>query len=122
MLTLVNEIEASILDQYPSVFSSLGTFQNACEIKLKPEGQPVVLYTARNVLLPLRKKIQEELTRMESLGVITEVEEPTAWCSGMVAVPKKSGRIRICVDLLPLNESVMREIWRCIHCPMLMRL
>ena len=35
---------------------------------------------------------------MESLGVITEVEEPTAWCSGMVAVPKKSGQVQICID------------------------
>jgi hypothetical protein len=28
----------------------------------------------------------------------------------MVVVPKKSGAIRICVDLKPLNESVKREI------------
>lgn len=27
----------------------------------------------------------------------------------MVVVPKKSGTVRICVDLKPLNESVMRE-------------
>ena len=27
----------------------------------------------------------------------------------MVAVPKKSGGVRICVDLKPLNESVMRQ-------------
>ena len=35
---------------------------------------------------------------------------PTEWCAGMVVVPKKSGAIRICVDLKPLNESVKREI------------
>ena len=28
----------------------------------------------------------------------------------MVVVPKKSGSIRICVDLKPLNESVLREV------------
>ena len=47
---------------------------------------------------------------MEKLGVISHVEEPTPWCAGMVVVPKPSGSIRICVDLKPLNESVMREV------------
>ena len=28
----------------------------------------------------------------------------------MVVVPKKSGTIRICVDLKPLNESVLQEV------------
>ena len=46
---------------------------------------------------------------MEALGVISKVEEPTPWCAGMVVVPKKFGKIRICVDLKPLNESVLRE-------------
>jgi hypothetical protein len=28
---------------------------------------------------------------METLGVISKVEKPTSWCSGMIVVPKKSG-------------------------------
>ena len=48
---------------------------------------------------------------MESLGVIYKVDQPTDWCAGMVAIPKKkSDDIRICVDLKPLNKSVMREV------------
>lgn len=54
--------------------------------------------------------MKEELTRMEALGVISKVDEPTPWCAGMVAVPKKEGAIRICVDLKPLNENVLREV------------
>ena len=45
---------------------------------------------------------------MEKLGVITRVEEPTDWCAGMVVVPKDD-KVRICVDLTRLNESVRRE-------------
>ena len=30
------------------------------------------------------------------------------WCAGRVVVPKKSGDVRICIDLKPLNESVLR--------------
>ena len=46
---------------------------------------------------------------MEQLGVITKIKEPTDWCAGMVAVPKPKGKVRICVDLTKLNESVRRE-------------
>ena len=48
---------------------------------------------------------------METLGVISKVTEPTPWCAGMVIVPKRSGDVRICVDLKPLNESVLRETY-----------
>ena len=47
---------------------------------------------------------------MQSLGVITKVDYPTPWCAGMVVVPKKSGEVRICVDLKPLNSNVLREV------------
>ena len=47
---------------------------------------------------------------MEAVGVISKVDQPTPWCAGMVVVPKKSGAVRICVDLKPLNESVLREV------------
>ena len=58
----------------------------------------------------LQLDVEQELTRMESMGVISKVDEPTPWCAGMVVVPKKSGNIRICVDLKPLNESILREV------------
>ena len=35
---------------------------------------------------------------------------PTEWCAAMVAVPKKTDSLRICVDLRPLNECVLREV------------
>ena len=47
---------------------------------------------------------------MEEMGVISKVDVPTPWCAGMVVAPKKSGAIRICVDLKPLNQSVLREV------------
>ena len=44
------------------------------------------------------------------MGVISKVDAPTPWCAGMVVVPKKTGAVRICVHLKPLNESVLREV------------
>ena len=46
---------------------------------------------------------------MGSLGVIAKVEDPTGWCSGMVVVPKQGNGVRICIDLIKLNQYVKRE-------------
>lgn len=52
------------------------------------------------------KQVKDEIEGMEQLGVIVRVSEPTKWCSGMVVVPKANNKVRICVDLTRLNESV----------------
>ena len=109
ILVQVDAIAKSIPEQYPDVFSGLGTFPETYQVKLKPDAEPFALFTPRNVPIPLQPKVQEELSRMESLGVISRVEQPTQWCSGMVIVPKKTGSVRICVDFRRLNESVLRE-------------
>ena len=33
------------------------------------------------------------------------------WCAGMVPVPKKNWKIRICVNMKCLNESMLREVY-----------
>lgn len=99
------EIE-DIWEQFPEVFTGLGTFKEEYEIKLKGDRAPYSLYAPRNIPIPLRHKVQQELDRIESLGVIRRVSEPTPWCAGMVVVPKKLGAIRICVDLKPLDDTL----------------
>ena len=71
--------------------------------------QPFALTTPRRVAIPLMNAVKEELTRMQKLGVISKVTETTEWCAGMVVVPKKNNKVRICVDLTKLNQSVKRE-------------
>ena len=55
------------------------------------------------------KAVEGEIQRMEELGVFAKVNEPTAWYAGMVVVLKANGKVRICVDLTQLNQSVHRE-------------
>ena len=99
----------NVQQQFPKVFGGLGTFREEYVIKLHDEASPHALYTPRNVPIPMREKDKKKLDHMESMGVISKVLEPTPWCAGMVVVPKKSGNVRICVDLKPLNRSVLRE-------------
>ena len=106
----LNTVQKYIPDEFPDLFTGLGKMKEMYTIKLKPNAKPHALFTPRNVPLPLRTKVQAELMRMESMGVISKVEVPTPWCAGMVVVPKQSGEVRICVDLKFLNESVLREV------------
>ena len=99
-----------IQKRFPKVFSGLGTLREPYQIKLKEGAVPHSIYTPRNVPIPLRDKVKEELHRMEAMGVISEIRDPTPWCAGMVVVPKRSGAVRICVDLKPLNQNVLREV------------
>lgn len=90
--------------EFPRPFNGLGNFGEPYKIKLKDDAKPYALFTPRNVAIPLRAKVLEELNWMESLGVISKVNEPTSWCAGL-----KSGDVRLCVYLKAFNESVMRE-------------
>ena len=112
LLQRINATHAADTDirkRFQKVFTGLGTLGEEYQIQLREGAMPYALYTPRNVPIRLRGKVREELERMEAAGVISKVDEPTPWCAGMVTVPKKSGAVRICVDLKPLNESILRE-------------
>ena len=100
--------EKELFERFPKVFNGLGTIGKEYEIKLKDNATPYALHV-RNIPIPLRPKVKQELERMEQMGVVSEVTEPSEWCAGMVVVLKRSGDVRICVDLKPLNESILRE-------------
>ena len=87
----------------------MGTIGEEYCIKRRDDARPYSLYVRHDVPIPLRPKVKDEFKRMESMGVISKINTPTDWCAGMVVVPKRSGDVRICVDLKPLNESVLQE-------------
>jgi len=43
------------------------------------------------------------------MNVIIPVEEPTPWISQIVVTPKKSGKLRVCIDPHKLNKALLRE-------------
>ena len=108
--TTVADYKSLVEKSFPEVFKGLGNLGDPYVIKLSQNAKPHAIYTPKTIALPMRVKAQEELEKMESMGVISRVEQPTQWCAGMVAVPKKNGKLRICVDLKHLNEAVQREV------------
>ncbi|KAI3374568.1 hypothetical protein L3Q82_021135, partial [Scortum barcoo] len=101
--------QETVRNTYPKLCDGLGMVQKPYTIKLKPDAKPS-LKVPRRVPLPLMGKVKKELERMEKIGVISRVEQPTDWCCGMVVAPKKNKEeVRICVDMTRLNESVCCE-------------
>lgn len=115
-LNLVKKVNAvnaekttGIISEYEDVFSGLGVLKEySYDIKLKPNavGQ---IDPCRKVPLRLLKPLKDELDRMESLGVIRKINEPTEFVNSLVIVPKKDGSLRICLDPQYLNENILRE-------------
>ena len=65
---LEETVEASlhtIVEKYPTLFQGLGSMGDPYDIQLQPEAQPYALFTSRNIPLPLRLKVKQELERME---------------------------------------------------------
>ena len=101
-----NSANCSVIDKFLLLFQGLGSFGEEYTIKLKDGAKPFAIFTPRHVPMHLRTRVKQELDKMESMQVISKVEQPTPWCAGMVVVPKKTGTIYICVDLKPLNGNV----------------
>ena len=85
--------EQDVKKQFPKIFQSLGVLGEDDRIKLEENATSNALHVPRNIPIPLRPHVKEELDRMENLGIISRVEKPTSWCTGMVVVPKKSGDV-----------------------------
>ena len=74
LISRINSVHCSadeVRKLYPHLFQGLGSLGEEHEMKLKEDAKPFSLHTARNVPLPLCRKVQNELRRMESLGVIS---------------------------------------------------
>ena len=88
---------------------------NEYKIHLKPNAKPAkpfACYVPRKIAhLLYQTKVKAEIYRIEKLGVISKVDQPTEWCSYMVIVPKGNDKVRICLDPLRLNENIIREAY-----------
>jgi hypothetical protein len=75
------------------------------KIHLKPDAQPKFC-RPRPVAFALRKRVEEELDRLQSTGVIQPIQQ-SEWASPIVPVVKPDGNIRICGDFkVMLNKCI----------------
>ena len=99
-----------ILHQFSERFTSLGKLKGKqIQLSIDQSVKPVA-QQQRRVPFHLREKVEMELKSLESQDIIEKVPESehTDWVSPIVVVPKKEGKIRICVDMRAANTAVKR--------------
>ena len=71
---------------------------------------PKKIYTASQTPLHQQPEASKTLKSALKDKIIEEVpaNEPSEWCSRAFFVPKPNGRVRLVVDLSPLNEYIER--------------
>jgi archaellum component FlaF (FlaF/FlaG flagellin family) len=77
------------------------------KIKVKPDSIPIQ-QKLRRLPFAVRDKVSLELKRLEHADIIEKVDA-SEWISPIVVVSKKSGDIRICVDLRRPNEAIIPD-------------
>ena len=98
-----------LVTQYASILEGVGKLKN---YQLKIHTDPTVTPVAqplRRTPFHIRKDVEHKLQQLADLDIIEDAEGPTPWVSPLVAVPKSSGEIRVCVDMRRVNEAVVRE-------------
>ena len=63
----------------------------------------------RKIPIALEERFYEEISRMEVMGIIEKIPEPTDWLNTLVVVKKSNGKLRICLDPRPLNKAIKIE-------------
>ena len=99
-----------VLQCYANVFrpgrgSPLG---NPMHIELDPNVRPVHAQV-RRVLVTKLGRVNEELERLSSEGIIKPVTQPTDWLSNILVKEKPNGKLRICIDP---SQTINRAIRR----------
>ena len=108
-VTYVPITREALIEKYPDVFGDgVGKLAGEHHIRLDNTVDPVQ-HAPRRVPVALRAKVKEALEDLVKQEVIAPVTSPTAWISSMVTVPKKNGKLRICLEPKDLNRAVQRE-------------
>ena len=103
-MSLLGKITATALGVLKVGINIAMVTSNADNLTVKPIAQPY-----RRVPFNLRGKIRDKTTELLDMGIIEPVEGPAPWVNPVVIVPKDNRDIRLCVDMRPANQAIMRR-------------
>ena len=97
-----------LIKEFPDQFKDFGRFTGKYKIWLHHDTHPVI-HAPRICPITLCPKVKEHLNKMECLGVITHVDEPTDWVSSITYVQEANGKLCLCLDPHDLNEAICHD-------------
>ena len=107
VLTLVMD-SSDLLKKFPNLTMPPRTIKRfvhmpTIDATVRPCSQPF-----RRVPIALEEKVNAELERLETDGIIEKINA-SPWTSNMVVVKKPDGGVRICIDLSQANQAVVAD-------------
>lgn len=93
--------------QYPGCFDTIGNFPGTFHITLEENATPTT-HPPRKCPIHVKQDLQNELHKMEELGVIQKVTQPTDWLNSLAYSRKKNGKLRVCLNPKDLNKAIKR--------------
>ncbi|XP_064469584.1 uncharacterized protein K02A2.6-like [Ornithodoros turicata] len=102
-----DSMECTVPDQFPRLFADgLGLARGfSHKVTVKTSVIPVQ-QKLRRLPLEVRQKVSEELQKLEQADIIERVDA-SEWVSPIVVVWKRTGELRLCVDLRKPNEAII---------------
>ena len=97
-----------LMREFPDRFTGIGKLPGEYKIQLCPDAHPVI-HTPRKWLIALHPKVKEHLAKMEALGVITCIDQPTDWVSSITYIQKSNSELCLCLDLHNLNRAICHD-------------
>ena len=97
-----------VFDGFEAHTEGTGKLEGQYSLEVREDVQPVV-HPPRRVPVALKEKLKQELEKIQRLGVIKKVTEPTPWVSSLVTARKPNGQLRVCLDPKDLNEALKRS-------------
>ena len=96
--------ESLIIKKYPEVFNEgVGKLTGEHHISINQQLTQSSMYLAACQLRYNRVKVKEALEEHKKQDIELS---PSSWISSMVIVPKKNGKIRMCLDSRDLNKAI----------------
>lgn len=98
-----------LFDKFSNLFSFDGNFRitNVMEhvITLKKGAKPIK-QKQRKLPEVHKEFVAKEVKKLLDMGLVQEADSD--WVSPLVIVPKKGGKLRMCIDYRRLNESTVK--------------
>ena len=106
-----------LINEFPDWFKGIGRFPRKYKIQLHHDAHPVI-HAPRKCPITLHLKVKEHLNKMECLGVITHVDEPTGLGYPPLPMSRRQMASYVCAwipvtSMRPSNMTITRHpMWR----------
>lgn len=98
-----------IINKHKSLFQGIGKLKGT-EVKLEiDENITPVVQRARRIPHSMKSKVNAKLKEMLEQDIIEKAEGATPWLTPLIAIPKKSGDVRLVLDMRVPNQALKRR-------------